>query len=101
MRLEILENSSDTSEDEIFKLKLKRAKFKYLGLVYPFDKKKTELPDDKAREWQTKCAIELYTSEGKDLKSYAENGLSESYGRAGLSQDLLNELPPPHGGVPE
>ena len=102
MRLEILKSSLDTSQDELFKLKLKRAKFRYLRLVYPFNKKRTELPDDEAKEWQTKCAIELYNLDGNEnLMSYSENGLSESYGSAGLSQNLLNELPPPHGGVPE
>ncbi len=100
MRLEILENSSDTSKDEVFKLKLKRAKFRYLRLVYPFNKTITKLPDEQAQDWQTKCAIELYNLGGdENLSSYSENGLSESYARAGLSQDLLNELPPPRVGV--
>jgi len=100
MRIEILEDSSDTSEDEAFKVKLKRAKFRYLRLVYPFNSKITELPDDRAKDWQTKCAIELYNLGGdENLTSYSENGLSESYARAGISQDLLNELPPPQAGV--
>ena len=81
MRLEILENADNDEKDEIFKLKLKRAKQRYLNLVYPFDKKITDLPNDRAREW-------------------SENGVSESYARAGLSQDLLNELPPAKAGVP-
>lgn len=103
MRIEILENSSDTSKDEVFKIKLKRAKFRYLRLVYPYRyRTMTELPDEQAKDWQTKCAIELYNLDGdENLTSYSENGLSESYARAGLSQDLLNELPPPFGGVPE
>lgn len=100
MRLEILENEEDTSQDSIFKKKLKRAKNRYLSLVYPFDRNITELPDDRAKEWQTACAIELYNMEGdENLTSYSENGLSESYAKAGLSQDLLNELPPPQAGV--
>lgn len=101
MRIEILEDSSDDSKDEVFKIKLKRAKFRYLRLVYPFRYRTiAELPDDCARDWQTKCAIELYNLNGdENLKSYSENGLSESYARAGISQDLLNELPPPEAGV--
>lgn len=101
MRIEILEDSSDTSKDEVFKIKLKRAKFRYLRLVYPFRyKTMIELPDDSARDWQTKCAIELYNLGGdENLKSYSENGLSETYARAGISQDLLNELPPSQAGV--
>lgn len=102
MRIEILENSSDTSKDEVFKVKLKRAKQRYLRLVYPFNRTINELPDERAQDWQTKCAIELYNLGGEEnLTSYSENGLSESYARAGLSQDLLNELPPPQAGVPE
>ena len=102
MRMEILGNSSDASKDETFKRMLKRAKNRYLNLVYPFDKDITELPDDRAREWQTSCAIELYKLDGdENLTSYSENGLSESYGKAGLSEGLLSELPPAKAGVPE
>lgn len=102
MRIEILENSSDNSKDEVFKVKLKRAKQRYLRLVYPFNQTINELQNERAQDWQTKCAIELYNLSGdENLTSYSENGLSESYARAGLSQDLLNELPPPFGGVPE
>lgn len=100
MRLEILESSSDISKDEFFKIKLKHAKNRYLSLVFPFNRKITELPDDRAIDWQTKCAIELYNLGGdENLISCSENGLSESYAKAGLSQDLLNELPPPQAGV--
>ena len=100
MRLEILEDETNDSQDNIFKKKLKRAKNRYLSLVYPYDRNIIELPDDRAREWQTACAIELYNMEGdENLTSYSENGLSESYAKAGLSQDLLNELPPPQVGV--
>ena len=100
MRAEILEDIEDSSKDEVFKIKLKRAKNKYLRLVFPFNKEITDLPDDMARDWQTKCAIELYKLGGNEnLKAYSENGLSESYAKAGISQDLLDELPPPRAGV--
>lgn len=100
MRIEVLESSSDISKDEVFKLKLKRAKQRYLRLVYPFNREIIDLPDDRARDWQTKCAIELYNLAGdENLTSYSEIGLSETYARAGISQDLLNELPPPQAGV--
>lgn len=102
MRRKILENSSDTSKDEIFKDCLESAKNRYLNLVYPFDKDITELPDDRARNWQTDCAIELYKLNGdENLTSYSENGLSESYERAGLSNGLLSQLPPAKAGVPK
>lgn len=102
MRMEILGNSSDASKDETFKRMLKRAKNRYLNLVYPFDKDITELPDDRAKNWQTDCAIELYNLDGdENLTSYSENGLSESYGKAGLSEGLLSQLPPAKAGVPK
>ena len=102
IRKEILGDDSDTSEDETFKRILKRAKNRYLNLVYPFDRDIIELPDDRAREWQTSCAIELYNLDGdENLSSYSENGLSESYGKAGLSEGLLSQLPPAKAGVPQ
>lgn len=100
MRLEILNNIEDTSKDNIFKIKLKRAKNTYLRLVFPYDYSIDELPNDRAKDWQTKCAIELYNL-GDDigLISYSENGLSETRAKAGLSQDLIDELPPAKAGV--
>lgn len=100
MRLEILNDIKDESKDEIFKIKLKRAKNIYLRLVFPYDHSIEELPNNIAKDWQTKCAIELYNL-GDDigLISYSENGLSETRDKAGLSQDLLNELPPARAGV--
>ena len=102
MRLEILDDATDISEDEKFKVKLKRAKARYLSLVYPFNREITELPDDRAKEWQTACAIELYNMDGdENVIAYSENGLSETRAKAGLSQDLLNDLPPAKAGVPK
>ena len=102
MRQVILGDKSNSSEDETFKVMLKKAKNRYLNLVYPFDRDITELPDDRAREWQTNCAIELYNLDGdENLTSYSENGLSESYGKAGLSEGLLSQLPPAKAGVPK
>ena len=102
MRRKILKDSSNSSLDEDFKDCLEDAKFRYLRLVYPYRyRKMTELPDESAKNWQTKCAIELYKLDGNENTiSYAENGLSETYARAGISQDLLNELPSPEAGVP-
>lgn len=102
MRLEILENAEDTSKDDIFKIKLEDAKFEYLRLVYPYNPEIEELPNDRAKNWQTKCAIELYNNIGNEnVIQYSENGLSETYGKTGISQDLLNELPPAKAGVPK
>lgn len=102
MRLEILRDINNATEDDMFKIKLKRAKQKYLSLVFPYDKDITELSNDRARDWQTKCAIELYSLSGdENLTSWSENGVSETYEKAGLSQTLLNELPPARAGVPK
>lgn len=102
MRLEILRDITDFSKDDIFKSKLEDAKYEYLRLVYPYDSEINELPNDKARNWQTKCAIELYRLIGQEgLIQYSENGLTEIKAKSGLSKDLLNELPPPKAGVPK
>ena len=102
MRIEILNDATDSSMDEIFKIKLKKAKQRYLSLVFPFNKEIIELPNDRAKEWQTSCAIELYNMQGdENIIQYSENGLSETRAKAGLSQDLLNMLPPAKAGVPK
>lgn len=94
-----LVNNTDVT-DEMLQLYLNRAKYTYLSLVYPFEREIDELPDNRAKAWQTKCAIELYLLKDKgNLSRYSENGLSEGYGKAGLSQDLLSELPPARGRV--
>lgn len=102
MRLEILGNVNTSTQDELFRIMLNKAKHTYLSKVYPFNDNIDTLPNDRAVEWQTKCAIEYYKmakSKFKNVKSYSENGLSISFGTAGLSQDLLDELPPPKAGV--
>lgn len=102
MRLEILEDATNESEDDIFKIKLEDAKYEYLRLVYPYNPEIEELPNDRAKNWQTKCAIELYNLMGdENVIQCSENGLSETKAKAGLSQDLLNSLPPAKAGVPK
>ena len=102
MRLEILENIEDKSQDDIFKTKLQDAKYKYLGLVYPYNPEIDELPNDRAKNWQTDCAIELYNLDADgSYKQYSENGLQWTKSKDGISKDLLNELPPAKAGVPK
>ena len=99
MRLEILGDISNTDYDEIFKLKLTDAKYIALDILYPFHKEIIELPD-RYKNWQVRCAIELYHGMGEEgYISYSENGLS--YTRAGdlISTTLINELTP-KAGVP-
>ena len=101
MRLEILGDVAKTDKDSIFKLKLKQAKYVALDTLYPYHQEITELPDRIARDWQVRCAIELYNAKDrKGVQSYAENGLSVSYLTSLLSSDLLSELLPPKAGIP-
>ena len=101
MRLKILSDIEDETQDEVFKIRLKDAKFCYLRLVYPYHPEIEELPNDRARDWQTRCAIEIYNLDGDfHITSYSENGLQEVYSTSGLSRELLSELPPCHAGVP-
>lgn len=95
-------DTEDDSEDDKFMSLLEDAKNIYLDLVYPYHHDILELPNTRARNWQVRCAIELYYlgDDSSNVISYSENGLSEKYEKAGLSKDLLNALPPAHGGVP-
>ncbi len=102
MRLEILGDSSDESKDDIFLIKLDDAKYEYLRLVYPYNPEIEELPNDRAKSWQTNCAIELYgIMQDGAYTQYSENGLQWTKARGGLSQDLMNDLPPAKAGVPK
>ncbi len=102
MRLEILGDAENPELDEIFQVKLQDAKYEYLRLVYPYNPEIEELPNDRAKSWQTKCAIEMYNlMEDGAYTQYSENGLQWTRSRAGLSADLLNELPPSKAGVPK
>lgn len=103
MRLEILGDKTDTSKDDIFKIRLEDAQEIYLTTVYPFNHSISEMPSERSQNWQVRCAIELYnlTEDGlSNAIQYSENGLSIMFAKAGLSKDLLSELPPPRAGVP-
>ncbi len=101
MRLEVLGDEAKTDKDSIFKLKLKQAKYVALDTLYPYHQEITELPDRIARDWQIRCAIELYNAKDrKGAQSYSENGLSVSYLTSLLSNDLMRELTPPKAGIP-
>lgn len=102
MRLEILEDVNDTTQDEVFKLKLKQAKYIALETLYPFDKEITELPERVANDWQIRCAIELYNTIGYEgFTAYSENGLSFAKSGNGIVSKELMEKLVPKAGVPE
>ena len=102
MRLEILGNSTDTTLDEVFKLKLEDAEIVALNALYPFDEKVTSLPNEpRIKNWQTRCAIQLYKKMGTtNVQSYSENGLSVTFLTGLLPTELMNEIIP-KAGVPK
>lgn len=74
-----------------------------LSTLYPFldDFEGVELPK-KYYNWQIRASVELYKWLGNaGVKSYSETGLSWSRDNDGpLSNSLLEELEPPHVGIP-
>lgn len=93
-----LESIDDSSKDDIFKLMLKRAKYIALGTLYPFDLEETKLPKRIEEDWQVRCACELFEKiDSTNVQSYSENGLSITYFKGLLSDDLINELTPKVG----
>lgn len=104
MRLEILGDVTDNTEDEVFKLKLDDAEIVALNTLYPYDLIKTTIDTENNKRlanWQTRCAIELYNKmENTNVQSYSENGLSVTYLTGLISSELLNELVP-KAGIPK
>lgn len=102
MRLEILGDVSDSSKDEIFRIKLDDAEVVALNTLYPYDNTKTEIEatNKRLRNWQTRCAIELYRKMGTtNVQSYSENGLSVSFMSGLISSELMRELVPNAGAI--
>lgn len=103
MRLEILGNLTDSTKDEVFKLKLGDAEIVALNTLYPYDFTKISIDKTNKRlaNWQVRCAIELYNKIGTtNISQYSENGLSVSYITGLISTELMNELLP-NVGVPK
>ena len=101
MRLEILNSSTDASKDEVFKEMLKDAKVVALNTLFPYNKEKTELPNNiRYMDWQVRCAIELYNKIGSsNVQAYSENGLSVTFLTGLISKQLINELGPSKAGA--
>lgn len=93
MRLEILNDVEDSTKDEIFKVKLNDAKWIALDALYPFNNEITELPE-RYKNWQVRCAIELYKLIEEGYLSYSENSLSWSKASDYLPKELMKELIP-------
>lgn len=101
MRLQILNNISDSSKDDIFDIMLDNAENIALNTLYPYNLEISSLPSNKRLQlWQVRCAIELYKKIGTtNVQSYSENGLSVTFLSGLISSDLLNELGPSKAGV--
>lgn len=102
MRLEILGDVADNTKDEVFKMKLDDAETVALNTLYPYDYEQKELDKNNKRliNWQTRCAIELYSATSRlGMSSYSENGMSATFLSSLVSSDLKNELRPPKAGV--
>ena len=101
MRIEILKNSQDTSNDDLFSQLLDDAEAIALNLIYPFNNTQIALDNSfRLKSWQVRCAIELYWKIGKTgIQSYSENGLSVTFLGQLISIDLKNELLPKAGAI--
>lgn len=102
MRIVILNDENEDSKDGVFNIMLDNAKAIALNTLYPFDKTITDIDETnfRLRNWQVRCAIELYEAIGKNgLQSYTENGLSVTYFQNLISPVLYRELVP-KAGVP-
>lgn len=100
MRLEILNDINDESKDDIFKMKLLDAKIIALNTLFPFHDTKVDIDENnvRLRDWQVRCAIELYNKIGNEnVSSYSENGLSVTFLEGVISSSLLKELVPKVG----
>lgn len=100
MRIEILNNAADTSQDDIFIEKINDAKGIALYVLYPFNEE-AELPNTwRMNNWIVRCAIELYNKMSSlNVQSYSENGLSVSYLTGSISKVLLDQLIPKAGAI--
>ena len=95
MRLEILKDSNNISLDDTFKIKLDDAEVIALNTLYPYDKTKISIDenDKRLKNWQTRCAIILYNkTDSTNVQSYSENGLTVSFMKGLLPDELINEL---------
>ncbi len=103
MRLKILNNINDDSNDKIFVLRINDAISIALNALFPYDITIEELPKGiRIRNWISRCAIELYNSpKFSGYQSYSEPGLSVTFLSSLISPGLMNELKPPKAGVPK
>lgn len=100
MRLVLLNDATDESQDVVFKVYLNNAKAVVLNTLFPFDKSIDDIDEEnfRLRNWQVRCAIELYKSSDRNgVQTYSENGFSVTYLTSLISSSLLAELVPKAG----
>ena len=99
LRLLIFKDSNESSQDELLIALLSNARAIQLNALFPYDDSATVCDDNfKLRNWQVRCAKELYDSADRSgIQSYSENGLNVSYFANIVSQSLLMELTPKAG----
>lgn len=99
LRLLIFKDSSYDEEDELLEALLENARAIQLNALFPYDDKATVSEENfRLRNWQVRCAKELYESSDRSgVQSYSENGLNVSYFANIISTSLLMELTPKAG----
>ena len=99
LRILVLRNLDDDSQDELFNVLLTNARAIQLNALFPFDADATVEEDNfRLRNWQVRCAKELYDSSDRSgVQSYSENGLNVSYFANIVSASLMAELTPKAG----
>ena len=99
LRILILRDLNDDSEDLLFNVLLTNARAIQLNALFPYDDSATVSEDNfRLRNWQVRCAKELYDGcDRSGVQSYSENGLNVSYFANIVSQSLMMELTPKAG----
>ena len=99
LRILVLKDLSDDSQDQLFEVLLTNARAIQLNALFPYDDSATVSEDNfRLRNWQVRCAKELYDgSDRSGVQSYSENGLNVSYFANIVSQSLMMELTPKAG----
>lgn len=99
LRILILKDLEDDSQDQLFEVLLTNARAIQLNALFPYDDSATVSEDNfRLRNWQVRCAKELYESSDRSgIQSYSENGLNVSYFANIVSQSLMMELTPKAG----
>ena len=99
LRLLIFKDSNYDEQDDLLNVYLNCARAIQLNALFPYNDKATVSENNfRLRNWQVRCAKELYESTDRSgIQSYSENGLNVSYFANVVSQSLMMELTPKVG----